>query len=207
MFKKTLQKSYSLLAPIYDSFVDIPTRAVRQRSLEQLGDVHGKNILLCGIGTGLDIPYLPAGAHYTGIDFAYQMLKRVQKRITTQDISLHLGDVMQLPYPDQHFDIVIMHLILTVTPFPQRALSEANRVRVHNGKLLILDKFLKKGQIAPVRRLFSPLIGKLATRTDVVFEELNHPGLMVQSDTPALAWGWFRHILLQKENGHGSRKG
>jgi len=195
-----LQKSYRILAPFYNGVVDIPTRAARQRSLSQLGDVHGMKILLCGVGTGLDIPYLPTGASYTGIDFIPQMLKRAKRRVTTQDITLHLGDVMQLPYPDQCFDVVIMHLILTVVPFPQRALDEANRVLTSHGELLIFDKFLKPGQFAPVRRLVSPLTAQFATQTNVVFEELSQPGLTVVSDTPALALGWFRLMLLRKEN-------
>ena len=198
MLTGTLQKSYSLLAPIYDGAVALPTRAARQQSLALLGEVHGMNILICGIGTGLDIQYLPSGAHYTCIDLTYAMLKRARRRITTQNIILHQGDAMQLPYPDQCFSVVIMHLILTVTPFSQQTLDEATRVLAPNGKILILDKFLKPGQRAPVRRLLSPLIAKIATRTDVVFEDLSHPDFTVLSDTPALAFGWFRHILLQK---------
>jgi phosphatidylethanolamine/phosphatidyl-N-methylethanolamine N-methyltransferase len=195
------QRSYSMFAPFYDLIVAAPTRAVRQRSLAQLGeDMQGHRILLCGIGTGLDIPYLPLGARYIGIDLTYQMLKRAQRRIKNRpDIHLHQGDVMQLPYRSECFDIVIMHLILAVVPSSQQALDEATRVLVPNGKLLILDKFLKPSQRAPVRRLLSPLISQIATRTDVVFEQLSHPTLTLVSDTPAFAGGWFRHILLRKQ--------
>jgi len=68
------------------------------------------------------------------------------------------------------------------------------------GRVLILDKFLRPDQKAPVRRLVSPLLGLLATRTDVVFEDVlaRAPGLEVVSDRPALAGGWFRHIVLRK---------
>lgn len=195
-----LQHSYTLFAPLYDTFVEAPFRAARQRSLAQLGNVQDLKILLCGIGTGLDIPYLPTGAHYTGIDLTRAMLKRAQQRITTQSIVLHQGDVMQLPYPDDCFEVVIMHLILAIIPNPQRALDEATRVLEPGGRLLILDKFLKPQQFAPIRRLLSPLFGKIATRTDVVFEELNYPTLTVISNTPALAGGWLRHIFLRKQD-------
>jgi phosphatidylethanolamine/phosphatidyl-N-methylethanolamine N-methyltransferase len=199
MFSQALQRSYTLLAPLYDSFVANPTRAIRQRSLAQLDNVQDMNILLCGIGTGLDIPYLPDGACYTGIDLTYAMLKRAKRQITTQNISLHQGNVMQLPYPDAYFDEVIMHFILAVVPLPQNALNEATRVLKPEGNILILDKFLREKQRAPVRRLLSPVISKIATRTDVVFEKLEHPTLTVVNDSPALMGGWFRQILLRKE--------
>lgn len=195
-----LQRSYTLFAPLYDFFVEPTFRAARQRSLAQLGEVNGLNILVCGIGTGLDIPYLPQGARYTGIDLTRAMLERARRRITTQELRLHQGDVMQLPYPAECFEVVIMHLILAIVPYPQRALDEATRVLVPGGRLLILDKFLKPHQYAPVRRLLSPLLGPIATRTDVVFEDLNHPTLTLISNTPALAGGWLRHILLRKQD-------
>jgi len=68
------------------------------------------------------------------------------------------------------------------------------------GRVLILDKFLRPGQKAPLRRLISPVLGLLATRTDVVFEEAlaQTRGLEVVADQPALAGGWFRHIELRK---------
>jgi len=199
MFSRTLQRSYTLMAPLYDRIVATATQTARQRSLALLEpNIQNGNILLAGIGTGLDISYLPKGAHYTGIDLTHAMLKRAQKQITTSNINLHQGDIMQLPYPDEFFEVVIMHLILAVVPFSQQALDEATRVLVPDGKILILDKFLKPHQKAPLRRFLNPVISKIATRTNVVFEELEHPTLTVVSNTPALMNGWFRHILLRK---------
>jgi ubiquinone/menaquinone biosynthesis C-methylase UbiE len=106
---------------------------------------------------------------------------------------------MQLPYLDEYFDAVIMHFILAVVPLSQNALDEATRVLKPHGNILILDKFLRPKQRAPVRRLLSPVISKIATRTDVVFENLEHPTLTVVSDMPVLMGGWFRQILLRKD--------
>jgi ubiquinone/menaquinone biosynthesis C-methylase UbiE len=94
----------------------------------------------------------------------------------------------------------VLHLILAVTPHPERVLAEAARVLRRGGRVLILDKFLRPDQKAPLRRLVSPLLGVLATRTDVVFESVlaQVSGLEVASDRPALAGGWFRHIELRK---------
>ncbi|ALG66790.1 class I SAM-dependent methyltransferase [Beggiatoa leptomitoformis] len=196
----TLKYSYTLLAPIYDAIVDSPTRATRHQSLTQLNDVTAQTILLCGVGSGLDFPHLPLGANYVGIDLTPAMLKRAHQRLTPRlSTKLHQGDVMQLPYPNACYDQIIMHLILSVVPEPQRALNEAMRVVKAGGKIIILDKFLRAGQHAPIRRLINPLISKIATRTDVVFESLQRPvEVTLLSDKPALLNGWFRYIVLEK---------
>jgi hypothetical protein len=68
------------------------------------------------------------------------------------------------------------------------------------GRILVLDKFLRPRQAAPLRRLFNLGLRHVATRTDVVFEDLlaGTEGLGVIEDEPAFAGGWFRRITLQK---------
>ncbi|HSP00520.1 MAG TPA: methyltransferase domain-containing protein [Thioalkalivibrio sp.] len=201
----SLKHTYTLWAPIYDLLVDRATRVPRRRSLERLGDIHGQQILLPGVGSGLDFPHLPAGAHYHGLDLTPAMLVRARRLADSLGLDMHLdeGDAMALPYEDARFDVVILHLILAVVPDPARALSEAVRGARPGARLLILDKFLRPGQKAPLRRMINPLISRLATRTDVVFEDLlaGHDGLRLIEDTPALAGGWFRHICLRKDEG------
>ena len=156
-----------------------------------------------GIGSGLDIPLLPQGADYTGIDITPAMLERARQCAKRHARTIHLlpGNAMQLAFDDAEFDRVIMHLILAVVPEPERALCEAVRVLKPGGEILILDKFLRPGQKAPVRRALNLLTRNLATRTDVVFEDILAPcgGVTVQSNHPALFRGWFRHILLRKD--------
>lgn len=197
----SLKHSYTFLAPVYDAIVSKATSPMRQASLAHLDDVRDKEILLCGVGTGLDLPHLPAGARYTGIDLTPAMLKRAESRLRPQhNLRMEVGDVMQLPYADNQFDSVIMHLILAVVPSPQRALQEASRVLKPGGKIHILDKFLRPGQRAPMRRLMNIFLRHIATRTDVVFEELlsDSPQLQVVLDENCFAGGWFRTIIVQK---------
>ena len=203
-----LKHSYTLLAPVYDSLVSGPLDAYRKKSLSRIKDTANKKILINGIGSGLDIPYLSDDASYVGTDITPAMLKRAKKRAATDnrnsslDISFQVADSQNLPFNDDSFDTIVMHLILAVVPDPVLALQEANRVLKPGGNIFIFDKFLRPGQLAIARRLLSIFIRHIATRTDVVFEDVlkSCPRLEVTSDEPALAKGWFRLIELKKYN-------
>jgi ubiquinone/menaquinone biosynthesis C-methylase UbiE len=197
-----LKHSYTLLAPLYDALVAAPLDQWRQKSLARLGDTAGKSILINGIGSGLDIPYLPRDANLIGSDITPAMLARAKKRATEYgcDIELICADSQQLPFEKQSFDIIIMHLILAVVPDSQRALQEASRVLKPGGQIYIYDKFLRPGERALIKRLLNVVLRHIATRTDVVFETVlaHSSDLKIISDEPALAQGWFRLIQLQK---------
>ena len=85
---------------------------------------------------------------------------------------------------------------------PEAVLAEAARVTRRGGTLLVLDKFLTDARAAPLRRLLSPLAGRIATRLDVVFDDVlaEVPELSVLSNEPAAAAGWFRRIVLRKSD-------
>lgn len=199
----SLRRAYTLWAPVYDLAVDLATREPRRRSLQRLPADSGQ-VLLIGVGTGLDIPHLPRGPRYTGVDLTPAMLARARRRAARHDLAIALeeADAHRLPYADRQFDAIVMHLIVAVVPDPARALAEAARVLRPGGRLLILDKFLAPGQRAPLRRAASRLLRHLATRTDVVFEDLLAavPELALVDDRPALAGGWFRHIELERRH-------
>jgi phosphatidylethanolamine/phosphatidyl-N-methylethanolamine N-methyltransferase len=200
-----LRRSYSLIAPLYDLAIERPLLQARTRSLQVLPkDVAGK-VLLSGVGTGLDLPLLPGLHHYTALDFNAAMLSRARPRgARLRDEGLQidwvLGDSMALPFADAHFDHVVLHLIVAVVPQPVACLREAARVLRPGGTVILLDKFLRRGQHAWLRRALNPLSRRFATRMDVVFEEVLSavPQLEKISDVPLLAGGWFRGIVLRR---------
>lgn len=204
----SLKHSYTLLAPIYDSIVSGPIDAYRIKSISRLKNTKNKQILINGIGSGLDIPYLPDDACYTGTDITPAMLERAKCRNKNNSsaralhITFKIADSQALPYQDNSFDFIIMHLILAVVPNPVLALQEASRVLKPGGNIVIFDKFIRPGQLAIVRRLLSIFLRHFATRTDVVFEDVlkTCPQLKLIDDKPALAKGWFRLIELKKQN-------
>lgn len=196
----SLRLSYTLLAPFYDLVAKPAFAKAREKNLRLLPHSSPCNVLLSGIGTGLDLPYLPTCHHYTGLDITHAMLQRAIPRAASLSIGWVQGDSQALPFKDACFDYAVLHLILAVVPDAAKALQETTRTLKTGGTILIFDKFLRPGMRAPLRRLLSPLAAGIATRTDVVFEEVVKKtlGLQVTSDEPALARGWFRFIQLQK---------
>ena len=202
----SLRHSYTLLAPLYDAIVGRGSQRLRRESLAQLDPARHRRVLIAGVGTGLDLPHLPrldAPGHYVGLDLTPAMLARARRRQREHgrdDVGLCQGDVHALPHPDESFDAVVLHLILAVAPEPRRTLGEASRVLKPGGRVLVLDKFLRPGQRAPLRRAMNLVFRHIATQTNIVFEDVaaHCPELRVTEDVPALAGGWFRRILLEK---------
>ena len=195
----SLKHTYTLIAPFYDAAISKATQAARKRSLSALPTTPGR-VLLAGVGTGLDLPNLPPQHHYVGLDLNQAMLRRALPRVGQFDFLPVQGDAQRLPFADNSFDSAVLHLILAVVPQPAHCFAEIARVLKPGGEVLVFDKFLRRGQTALLRRLANPLMRRIATRLDVVFEELlsEAPNLTLVHDQPALAGGWFRMIRLKK---------
>jgi ubiquinone/menaquinone biosynthesis C-methylase UbiE len=195
----SLRLSYTLLSPFYDLVAGPLFRAARRRSLAALPPGPG-SVLVNGVGSGLDLPFLPRAGAYVGLDLTRAMLVRCARRAAGLRFSAVQGNSLSLPFRDASFDCAVLHLILAIVPDAARALAETARVVRTGGTVLILDKFLKRGESAPLRRLFHPLAARLVTRLDVVFEDVlpRVPELRLVSDEPALAGGWVRRIRLER---------
>lgn len=202
-----LRRSYNLIAPLYDFSIERPLLMARTRSLRGLPAEMPGRVLVSGVGTGLDLPLLPAMHRYTALDFSTAMLSHAKPRGAHLNIDWVLGDSMALPFADAQFDYAVLHLILAVVPHPEKCLGEAARVLKPGGTIHVFDKFLRPQQHAWLRRALNPLTRRIATRMDVVFEEVLRevPQLQVVSDIPLLAGGWFRGIVLRKDGGRAGQ--
>ena len=156
-------------------------------------------MLLLGVGTGLDLPHLPTQHRYVGLDLTAAMLRRARPRTAGLHFAALRGDVPRLPFHDASFDAAVLHLILAAVPAPTLCLAEAVRVLKPCGTLLVFDKFLRRGE-AGWKRVLNPLMRHVATRLDVVFEDVLEAvgGITVTANEAALASGWFRLIRLEK---------
>jgi len=197
-----LRRSYRLLAPVYDLAVRGALARARARSLARLQRRARGEVLVAGIGTGLDLPLLEPAHRYVGVDLTRAMLARAVARRGPLEVCFVEGDVQALPFADAGFDMAVLHLILAVVPRPEQCLAEIARILRPGGRVLLFDKFLRPGERAWLRRALNPVARRIATRTDVVFENVlaEVPGLAVVADEPALVGGWFRLIELEKRS-------
>jgi len=125
----SLERSYTFIAPFYDLVAENAAFArARRANLQHLKTNGASEVLLNGAGTGLDLPHLPPGNHYVALDLTRAMLQRAVRRASSLDIRWVQGDSEALPFADESFDCVVLHLIVAVVPRPERALSEAARV-------------------------------------------------------------------------------
>ena len=120
----SLKHSYTLIAPFYDAAISQATRAARKRSLAVLPKTPSK-VLLAGVGTGLDLPHLPAHHHYVGIDLTHAMLRRALPRASHVNFTAVRGDAQSLPFATGCFDVAVLHLILAVVPTLPAALPKS----------------------------------------------------------------------------------
>ncbi|HSF46948.1 MAG TPA: class I SAM-dependent methyltransferase [Burkholderiales bacterium] len=196
----SLRFSYTLIAPFYDAVIARASARARAQSLNSLTPAQAQLVLINGIGTGLDVPHLPPGPSYFGLDLTRAMLERAKPRASGVEISFVQGDALELPFRDDCFDYVVLHLILAVVPQPVRCLRETARVLKPGGEVLLLDKFLRRGERAWVRKALNPISSRVATRLDVVLEQVlaEVPALKLTADEPALLGGWFRRARLVK---------
>lgn len=100
--------------------------------------------ICCGTG---DISFVLAerGAETTGIDFSTNMLavaarrKEVSSRTATSLPNFILGDALQLPFPNEAFDIISVGYGLRNLSNWERGLDEMYRVARPGARLIVLD--------------------------------------------------------------------
>jgi phosphatidylethanolamine/phosphatidyl-N-methylethanolamine N-methyltransferase len=195
---------YRVWAPIYDSTVNRFFAPARKRALELLDLQAGERILLLGIGTGADLPLLPAGVDAIGIDLSPEMLAKASLKVDQCPASIKLiqGDAQRLLVESASFDAAVLNLILSVVPDGNACLRSAVDALKPGGRLVIFDKFLMEGKSPSLLRrflnLFSTLLGTDINRR--LGDLMKDCPCEVVRDELSIAGGMYRVVLLQKVN-------
>jgi ubiquinone/menaquinone biosynthesis C-methylase UbiE len=98
-------------------------------------------VLDIGCGTGAQlVQYQKVMCQVFGVDMSPSMLKRAKLKLGER-ADIRQADATKLPFPDNHFDMVLLTTVLhEMAPLVRlRVLNEARRVLKESGRILIID--------------------------------------------------------------------
>jgi ubiquinone/menaquinone biosynthesis C-methylase UbiE len=190
-----------MYAPVYDRIFGTIYARARRRAVELLALQRGERLFIPGVGTGLDLPLLPAGVEVTGVDLSREMLGQVRSKDWGISLRLYRMDAQQLDLPAESYDAALLNLIVSVAPDGAAVAREAWRVLKPGGRMVIFDKFAPEGHpLSPARRALGKIALGLGTdinrRLSEVLGEID--GYVVESDAPAWLGGTYRILRLRK---------
>lgn len=192
--------TYRLWAPVYDFVMRPVYGRARRHAIELLNLQPGEKVLISGVGTGLDLPLIPAGVRITGIDITPSMLEKARAKAEGLNATLAVMNAQNLEFESDTFDVAILNLILSVVPDGAAAFQEAWRVLRPGGRVVIFDKFLpESGKLTPLRHILGRLIRIIGTDPNRRLSDIIHGahGLVIERDEPSLLKGQYRIILFR----------
>jgi phosphatidylethanolamine/phosphatidyl-N-methylethanolamine N-methyltransferase len=161
---RTIASAYARWAPVYDLVFD-KVMAPGRRALAEAANRPNGKVLVVGVGTGLELPYLSPTRQIVGVDLSLAMLQLARNRIRKTDLGNVAGllvmDAMRLGFPDNSFDVVAAPYVLTVVPDPVHTLDEMLRVTKPGGELVLVNHF---GGESPVLARAERILARYSSR-------------------------------------------
>ncbi|GAB5519640.1 MAG: class I SAM-dependent methyltransferase [Rhodothermales bacterium] len=148
--KRHVRRTYTWIAPTHDLLAVVVEAKARRLALSWANVQDGESVLEVAVGTGLTFRELlkrnPNGQN-EGLDLTPAMLRRAQKRAArsgTENYRLQVGDAYALPFPDQHFDLVMNSYMFDLLPEADfvPVLYEYQRVLKPGGRLVMMNMTL-----------------------------------------------------------------
>jgi ubiquinone/menaquinone biosynthesis C-methylase UbiE len=143
--------SFNTFIPFFYPALMLPLRPFRKKAIAKLHFEPGDKVLVPGVGTGHDLPFIPKDADVTGIDISDVMLgigsaklKIFRRNGHTEFLKM---DAEELRFDNATFDKAILSLFLTVVFDPDKAFAEVVRVVKPGGEILIYDHLMRKGDM------------------------------------------------------------
>lgn len=132
-------------------------------AFEAVVEVAPRSVLEVGCGPGELAARIEAtGAAVTAVDISPRMVELARGR----GVDASVGDVQQLPFADETFDVVLAAWMLYHVPEPGRGLDELARVIRPGGRLVAVTN--GRGHLAELRRLCGDMTPHATSFDDVV---------------------------------------
>ncbi len=110
----------------------------------------GHSVLDLGSGAGNDCfvarSIVGEQGHVTGLDFTKEMIKKARTnnlKLGFKNVKFVQGDIEQMPFNDNMFDVVISNCVLNLVPNKKLAFLEIYRVLKKGGHFCVSDVVLK----------------------------------------------------------------
>jgi len=135
---------FASIARRYDLINDLQSFGLHRRWKRRVADLAavtpGARALDLCCGTGdLALALAARGAAVTGLDFSAPMLEVAGRRKTGDNPVFIQGDALQIPFPDNSFDVVTMGYGLRNLANWESGLAEMWRVAKPGGRVIILE--------------------------------------------------------------------
>ena len=138
--------------------------------LLKLCRIHEKDKLLdvgCGVGSTACYAARKYNCRATGVDINSRMVERAKERAKRESVEtaveFEVANVLNLPYPDDTFDVVIAESVLTFVKRKKEALKEMVRVTKPNGYVGINEAYWTNDKPSEaVLKYFSKSLGNEA---------------------------------------------
>jgi phosphatidylethanolamine/phosphatidyl-N-methylethanolamine N-methyltransferase len=165
-------RAYRLYAPFYDYLYGYVLNRGRLALSQAVAALGPASLLEIGVGTGLTLARYPAESSIVGIDISEEMLELARsrgRRLNGRNVRLELMDAEAMDFPDASFDCVTMPYVLSVTPNPERLVTEARRVCRKGGTIFILNHFSGSRFWWLLERAVQPIANRIGFRSDFNF--------------------------------------
>ena len=129
------------VAWVYDLFANGINRKANRALCEAVAQMiqSEDEALECACGTGLLSGVIATRCKsLIATDFSVNMLRRAERKYRNlPNIRFEPCDIMQLPYPDERFDVVIAANVIHLLDEPEKALQELSRVCRPGGRIIL----------------------------------------------------------------------
>lgn len=147
---------YDDLASRYDQEMSFLERLLFRRLRVHLFPALQGRVLELAVGTGVNLPLYPPGAHVTACDLSPEMLAQAALRAANR-VPLVRADAQHLPFASESFDVVSASLAFCSISDPAAGLAEARRVLCPGGQLALLEHTRGSGAGAYLTDLLHPV--------------------------------------------------